>query len=169
MKRTLHLLHGFTVILLLSGCLGYQLGGSRPEDIHSVHIAPVLNRSSESSIELEVTKALRARIQFDGRMQLRNSADAADAIIDVTITKSSVTPIAFRSDIGTTAQLYRLRIDAVATLKDAETGEILSSSETYGEATFPFESDLTSSKRNAHPRAAEDITRFLIDDLIERW
>lgn len=169
MKRIFHLLHGFAATLLLAGCMGYQLGGSRPEGVESVHIAPVVNHTSEPAIELQVAKALRERIQFDGRMQLVDRAEDADAIMETTLVDFNLTATAFRNDRRTTAEQYRMRVDAVATLKDAETGKALSSSKTYGEATFPFESDLTSSKRNAHPQAARDLARFMVDDLIERW
>ena len=149
--------------------MGYQLGGSRPEGIETVHLAPVINATTESAIELQVTHALRQRIQFDGRLKLRNSSDSADAIIEVKLTDYSLTAIAFRDDLRTTPEQYRMRITGTATLKDAETGETLSESTTYGETRFYFESDLTTSKRNALPKAAQELAKFMVDDLIERW
>ncbi len=169
MKRSIHLFSGLMTLLLLTGCLGYQLGGSRPEGIETVYIEPVINQTSESAIELQVTHALRQRIQFDGRLQLENSADKADAIVEVTLSDYTLQAIAFREDLNTTAAQYRLRITGVATLTDAQTGEFLSESKTYGEARFFFESDLTTSKRDALPVAAQELAKFMVDDLIERW
>jgi len=169
MKRSIHLFSGLTALLLLVGCMGYQLGGTRPEGIETVHVAPVVNTTTESAIELQVTHALRQRIQFDGRLKLLNSPENADAVIEVELTDYKLTAIAFRDDLKTTPEQYRLRITGTATLKDAGTGETLSESKTYGEARFFFESDLTTSKRNALPRAAEEIAKFMVDDLIERW
>jgi hypothetical protein len=151
------------------GCLGYQLGGSRPEGINSVYMAPVINQTTEPAIELQVTHALRNRIQFDGRMKLENTEENADAVIEVKLINYRLQPIAYRKDRTTTPASYRLRITATAELKDRESGKVLSSSKTYGEATFDFVSDLTTSKRNAHPAAAKDIANYMIDDLIERW
>lgn len=149
--------------------MGYQLGGTRPEGVETVYMAPVVNETTEPAIELQVTEALRQRLQIDGRLKLKNTAEAADAIMEVTLTNYRLTAIAFRDDLKTTARQYRLRITGVATLADAKTGKTISESKTYGESTFTFESDLTTSKRDALPRAAQEIAKFMVDDLIERW
>ena len=169
MKRRIHLLNTLAATLLLSGCMGYKLGGSRPEGIETVSMAPVVNATTEPAIELQVTHAMRQRIQFDGRLKLVNSTQNADAIIEVTLTKYDLTPIAYKDDLKTTPDMYRLRITAEAELKNAKTGESLSKSDTYGEATFKFVGDLTSAKRDALPRAADEIAKFMVDDLVERW
>lgn len=155
--------------LLLTGCMGYRLGGSQPAGVSTVHLAPVVNKTSEPAIELQVERALRERIQFDGRLQLANAPDQADAIIEVTLSSYRLRAIAFRDDLKTTPDQYQLRISANAALKDTGSGEILSKSETYGETRFFFESDLTTSKRMALPAAAEELAKFMVDDLIERW
>jgi hypothetical protein len=169
MKRNIYLLNCLTATLLLSGCMGYQLGGTRPDGIEIVYMAPVINKTTESAIELQVTSALRQRIQFDGRMKLENTAENADAVIEVVLSDYRLTAIAFRNELKTTAEQYRLRITGTATLTNTKTGEVLSESKTYGETTFLFESDLTTSKRDALPRAAQELAKFMIDDLIEQW
>ncbi len=169
MTRRIHLLNGCTALLLLSGCMGYKLGGSQPAGIETVAVAPVINTTTEPAIEIEITRAVRQRIQFDGRLKLVNKPENADGMIEVKLTSYSLTPIAFRSDLSTTPEQYRLRIDAVAELKDTQTGEVLSTSKTYGEANFEFKADLTSSKRDALPGAAKELAKFITDDLIEQW
>ena len=169
MKRRIHLLNTLAATLLLSGCAGYNLGGSQPEGIQTVTMAPVVNATTEPAIELQVTHALRQRIQFDGRLDLVNSENSADAIIEVTLTQYDLSPIAYKEDLKTTPDLYRLRITGKAELKNTKTDKVLSTSATYGEAVFKFSGDLTSAKRDALPRAAEEIAKFMVDDLIERW
>ena len=169
MKRRIHLLNCFAATLLLSGCMGYQLGGSRPEGIETVTMAAVVNKTTEPAIELQVTHAVRDRIQFDGRLKLLNGAGEADGVIEVVLTEYRLTPIAFSDEEKTTPEIYRLRITGTAQLKNTATGKILSESKTYGEATFPFEADLTSAKRDALPRAAAELAKFMVDDLIETW
>lgn len=149
--------------------MGYELGGSRPAGIQNVAVAPVVNQTHEPAIELEVTHALRQRLQFDGRMKLARAEHKADAVIEVTLTDYSLTPVAYRSDQRTTPELYRIRITGKARLKDTAAGTVISESETYGESVFEFTSDLTSSRRNALPEAAREIAKFMIDDLIEQW
>jgi len=169
MKKKIHLMTCVATTLLLSGCMGYQLGGSRPKGVETVALTPVLNKTGEPAIELQVSHAVRDRIQFDGRLKLVNGSDDADGVIEVILSNYDLTPIAFRSELKTTPEIYRLRINGTATLKRVETGEVISESSTYGEATFPFEGDLTSAKRDALPRAAAEIAKFMVDDLIESW
>ncbi len=169
MKRTVYLANSVAALLLLSGCMGYQLGGGRPAGIETVSVAPVVNQTSEPAIELQVTHALRERIQFDGRLKLVDSNDVADGIIEVTLVKYDLTPIAYLDKKRTTPQLYRLRVTGKAVLKRSDTGSVVSVSETYGEATLPFQSDLTSAKRDALPDAAAEIAKYMVDDLIEQW
>lgn len=169
MKRSIHLISCLLIIPLLSGCMGYQLGGTRPEGIKTVYMAPVVNKTHEPAIELQATKALRQRLQMDGRLELLDAPENADAVMEVVLDGYSLTAIAFNSDLRTTAEQYRLRIDATATLKSTKTGDTVSKSTTYGEATFHFQSDLTTSKRDALPAATEELAKFIVDDLAERW
>ena len=169
MKRCNYLLNGLLATLLFSGCMGYRLGGTHPKGVESVFVAPVINQTLESAIELQVTHALRQRIQFDGRLKLVDSPNEADAVMEVVLTDYFLSAIAFRNDFKTTAEQYRIRISASSILKDAQTGKAITKSETYGETTFFFESDLTTSKRSALPRAAQELAKFTVDDLVEQW
>ncbi len=169
MNRRTYLLNGLLATLLLTGCMGYQLGGTHPKGIKTVFVAPVINKTTEPAIELQVTPALRQQIQFDGRLKLVNSAEAADAIMEVVLTDYSLQAVAYRNDLKTTAEQYRIRITANSSLRNAKTQKIITKSKTYGETTFFFESDLTTSKRNALPRATQELTKFIVDDLIEQW
>ena len=169
MKKRLYLLNSLAATLLFSGCMGYQMGGSSLAGIDTVTMGAVINSTGEPAIELQITHAMRERIQFDGRMKLANEARNADAIIDITLTEYTLNPIAFSSKQRATPNVYRLRITGEAELRNSSSGEVLSASKTYGEATFEFQNDLTSAKRDALPKAANEIARFMLDDLIEQW
>jgi len=169
MKRRVYLVVCTCAISLLAGCAGYRLGNEGPAGIQTVSLAPVINKTNEPAMELQVTHALRERIQFDGRLKLANANDAADGIIEVTLTQYDLTPIAYRDQRRTTPQLYRLRIKGKAVLKRSDTGQVIATSDTYGDATVPFQSDLTSAKRDALPVATAEIAKYMLDDLIEQW
>lgn len=169
MRKRIFIIVNMAVAALLSGCMGYRLGGDRPAGIETVSVAPVINRTDEPAIEMQVTHALRDRIQFDGRLKLVDANDFADGIIEVTLSQYDMTPIAFSDEKASTPRLYRIRITGRAVLRRSDTGSMVSISETYGEATLPFQSDLTSAKRDALPAAAAEIAKFMIDDLIEGW
>lgn len=169
MKRRIYLATGLAAtLLLLSGCMGYRLGGSRPEGVERITLNPIVNKSGEPAIEQQLDHALRARLQFDGRLKLVD-AESADAAIDVTLTGYHLTAIAFRGDQRTTAKEYRIRLDASATLTNRKTGETISEAKNYGEAIFAFTSDLTSAKRSAARQVSDDLAKYLVDDLIEQW
>jgi hypothetical protein len=169
MKKRLNLLNCLAATLLLTGCMGYKLGGGKPAGINTVTMAPVINETSEPAIELQVTHAMREQIQFDGRLKLVNERANADAVMELTLTDYQLMPIAYRSELRTTPELYRLRVSGVAELRRISTGEVISTSQTYGESTFTFQSDLTTSKRDALPRAAQEIATYMLEDLIDQW
>ena len=168
MKRCIHLINTLLLTLFLAGCMGYHLEGTHPEGVRSVYLEPIINKTDEPAIELQMTHALRQRIQFDGRLKLVDHPAQADARLFVNLTRYKLHATAYNNDNETTPEQYRLRIDAQSTLEDSN-GKTLSSSKTYGEATFFFKSDLTSSKRNALPMATDELARFILDDLIEQW
>lgn len=171
MKRRLLLISCCSTALLLTGCMGYKLGGATHEGIETIAMAPVINHTSEPAIELQVTHAMRDRIQLDGRTKLVNKPENADAVIEIELTDYTMKPIAYKTQEGlrTTPDLYRLKIRGVAELRDTATGEVIASSKTYGESTFEFTSDITTSKRMALGPAASEIAKFMLDDLIEAW
>lgn len=169
MKRIILYLNSILGVLLIAGCMGYQLGGRTPDGIKTVAIKAIINQTGEPAIELQITEALLQRIQFDGRLALQSSPRNADAVITVILTNYKLTGIAFRDHDRSTPEAYRLRIDAEADLTSTATGEKIGHSRTYGETVFDFNADLTTSKRSALPRAAEELAKFMLDDLIESW
>ena len=169
MKKRLLLLNCMAASLFFTGCMGYKLGGGKPAGIDTVAMAPVINETAEPAIEIQITHAMRQQIQFDGRLKLVNERKNADAVIELTLTDYQLMPIAYRSELRTTPDLYRLRITGVAELRKISTGEVISTSQTFGEATFEFLNDLTTSKRDALPRAAQEIATYMLEDLIDQW
>ncbi len=149
--------------------MGYRMGGGSPAGIKTVAVAPIVNHTGEPALELQLAHALRQHIQFDGRLELANTEESADGVIEVALTQYDLQPIAYTDSDRSTPRLYRLRITGKAVLKRIATGTVVSSSETYGEALVPFQSDLTSSKRDALPEAAREFAKLAIDDLVEQW
>lgn len=154
--------------LLFCGCMGYQLGDTAPAGIKTVNVAAIINKTTEPAIEIKVSEAIRQRIQFDGRVEIEN-LKLADGIIQLTLTDYTTSALSYDKNKQTRAREYRATIRATATLKNRETGEIISEITTYGETTFPFDSNLTAAKRSALPRAAADLAKFTLDGLLEDW
>lgn len=158
-----------TIVLLLSGCLGYQIGGTTPDHIKTVALAPIINRTTEPAIEQPLTHAMRSFIQLDGRLTLTDTTQA-DAILEITLTRHQSQPIAYRSNQRDVApRFYRQTLTATARLRNTQTGELISESTNHGESLFEFTSDLSTSKRNTYADAADELARLLFSDLIETW
>src|SRR5512143_429480 len=95
-------LRGLRVILVLmtavgSGC-GYRLAGhgtGLPEDIRSVSIGKIANRSREYGIEKDFSFALEREIHVRRQYRVDEAPGAGDAVLSGTIRDVRVRPIAF--------------------------------------------------------------------------
>ncbi len=156
-------------LLLLTGCVGYQLGSMLPRGLQTVHIPTARNLTPEPLLEDEVTRAIIRACQNDGSLRLAD-AQTADAVLQVEVEGFELSPLAFDRDMRAQAREYRLTLTAVMALHWRETGEpIVPAQRVSGESTFPFDGDLASAKRIALPEAAEDLARIMITRLVETW
>lgn len=154
--------------LVLSGCAGYHVGSTLPKSVQTVSIQ-IANKTDEPSIEVAVMKALRAELQMDGRLAVA-SQDVADAVLNVTLKKFDLDPLAFNRKDGSLAEEYRMTLTASVVLSDAENNKvILENPVVLGEAEFPYIADLTSAKRGALPKAAADLARKIVSTTVTAW
>lgn len=154
--------------LLFVGCAGYQVGSTLPKSIQTVSLT-VKNNTQEPSIEVQAMKALRAEVQQDGRLSIRKTG-SADTVLSVSLTGYSLYPLAFDRTHGRLAREYRVVITATAVLSDAKTGKVLREiPNVVGDSEFPYNADLTSSKRGALPRASYDLARKVVSMTIAAW
>jgi outer membrane lipopolysaccharide assembly protein LptE/RlpB len=154
--------------LLLSGCAGYRVGSTLDPAIKTVSLS-IVNQTDEPSIEVAVMKALRAELQMDGRLVVR-SKETADVALTVTLNTFSLEALAYGYNEGSLAREYRMTIAASAVLADGETREvILESPVVRGETEFPYNADLTSSKRGSMPDAASDLARKVVSTVVTAW
>lgn len=159
----------FSVLaLILSGCAGYRVGSTLPKSVQTVSLT-IVNKTDEPSIEVAVKKALIAELQMDGRLEVR-PLEEADAALTVTLTKFDLDALAFNRLQGSLAEEYRMTLTAKAVLSDAQTSEvILESPVVRGEAEFPYAADLTTTKREALPKAANDLARKVVSTVVTAW
>lgn len=154
--------------LILSGCMGYQVGSTLDPKIRTVSLS-VVNQTDEPSIEVAVMKALRAELQLDGRLEVRSEAEA-DAALCVTLNRFELQALAFSRVQGSLAEEYRITLTASAVLSHAQSQEvILESPVLRGEGDFPYTADLTSAKRNGLPEAANDLARKVLSTVLTGW
>lgn len=172
--KLLKLLPRLALASVFAGCAGYQLGSTLPEGVETVFVQ-VVNETDEPSIEVEVMKAIRAEIQFDGSLQLANAGNDADAVMLVTLGNHHLSALAFDSDRGELAREYRQTISAsfvlyktggnVENLDDI----ILQSPSLRGDSEFPYVADLTTAKLGALPETAKDLARQVVSVVTSYW
>ena len=167
MNRFASLLLLLLLLLGSAGCASYQLGSMLPADIRTVHMPTCVNETSEPLIELDVTRAILSPIQMDGSLRLA-SADTADSILEVTLTRFWLDPVAY-SD-GSTANQYRMSITASVVLRrQSDDSVVVESPGLTGWYDLDFAGDLTSSKAVALRPAAEDLGRRIVNLMVQYW
>ena len=157
-----------SLFLILTGCAGYQVGSTLPENVQTVSLS-IVNQTEEPSIEVDIMKALRAEVQMDGRLQLVSSGEA-DAVLKVTLNDFKLEAIAFDRRRGSLAREYRMVLRASSVLYFTDSGEvILESPELLGESEFPYAADLTTAKLGALPEASADLARKVVSLVTTAW
>ena len=156
-------------LTVLNGCVGYQLGSMLPPDIKTVYVPIFVNDCDEPLIEIETTQATIRQIQQDGSLRVVN-LEQADAILDVELKSYKLEPVSFERNRETTANEYRIVIEADIILKRRATNEIIVQvPKVSGEADFTFDGDLSSAKERAFPEAARDLAHDIVESVVEAW
>jgi hypothetical protein len=154
--------------LIIAGCAGYRVGSTLDKSIKTVSLT-VINKTDEPSVEVAVMKALRAELQMDGRLEVRPQNEA-DVVLSVTLSKFEQNPLAFNRKQGSLAAEYRVTLSGKAVLCDAESNKVILETPSFqGESEFPYEADLTTTKRAALPEAASDLARKVVSLVVTSW
>lgn len=150
------------------GCMGYQLGSSLPDGLEVVHVPVFTNETDEPNLEVIATRATIAEFQRDGSLSI-GEENRADVILRARLTSFSLDPLRFERDDATTAQEYRMRIQADVQLIERRTGDVLVNRRVDGEQDFELTGDLSSAKRIHLPEAANDLATRIVRASTELW
>ena len=169
MKQWLILVLGMMLATGGTGCAGYRLGSMLPEDIKTVYVPTIVNKSSEPQVEADITQALIQDIQRDGSLRVVNQ-DQADTVLVVTLRSYTLEPVAYRTDQRTSAREYRIVLNASLLMTRRGTGAVVvEAPNVRGEFVFPVAGDLSSSKLRGLPQAAEDLAHNIVEKVVEVW
>ena len=157
------------LLLLTAGCANYRLGSMLPDDLKTVYVPTCKNETAEPLIEQDVTRAILAQIQMDGSLRVA-SADDADTVLEITLTKFWLDPVAYEAGKSSTANQYRMSIKASFVLRRrADNSVVVDSPSVTGWYDFDFAGDMTSSKNIALRPAAEDLGRRIVSQIVQYW
>lgn len=113
------------LVLVLSGC-GYHLVGEDvglPEDVHSLSVGTLTNRSREHGLEKTLAFAMEREIHERGHFRMEEDAAGGDAVISGTIRDVHVRPVAF--DANDQAVQYEIEMTVDLVLTRQRDGKVL--------------------------------------------
>jgi hypothetical protein len=147
-------------VLILAGCVGYQLGpsnGTRAGE-RSLSINPFVNQTLEPRLTDAVTQQLRKELQHDGTYQLSTHGES-DIVVSGIITHYDRLELSFAPQDSLTVRDYRLRLTAVVTARDRTSGRVLLDQPVTGTTLIRVGNDLSSTERQALPLLADDLAK----------
>lgn len=161
-----------SLLLTLSGC-GYALvgrGSNIPEDIKSVYLKPLENRTQRSQVEQALTRAVADELVTRQRFAVVSSEAEANAEIQGAVTGFAVTPVTFDQEGRATE--YEIAITAQITFKRVgPEGAVLWKSDRY---TFresypvnPSSAEYFDREDQAIEVASERFAETLVTNLLE--
>jgi len=157
-------------VLVFPGCGTYQLGSMLPSDIKTIYIPTFVNKTEEPMIETEITRSVMQEFQKDGSLKLASTPESADVILNASIVKYTLVPVAYDSQKTTTAQNYRLYLTCSIVVTRRTNGKVVvENPSVQGDALIPVIGDFTSSKRIGLTPAAQDLAQHLVNTVTEAW
>jgi hypothetical protein len=159
------------VFLLLTGCLGYQLGPVEPSALRDVHVIAVPtfeNKTLLPRIEVLITDSVIKQLQQDGTYRVANENNA-DAVLKAEITEIDRTPArSLRGNVLATTE-FNLTMHVRYKLETSSGTVLMPLAEVVGTTSFFVEADVTTDERQALPLAAEELAIHLVTQLSEGW
>lgn len=111
--------------LALAGC-GYHLAGEQlglPDDVHSLSVGTLVNRSREHGLEKNLAFALEREIHERGHFRMSEDPGGGDAVLSGTIRDLQIRPVAF--DANDEALQYEIDVILDLTLTRKDDGHVL--------------------------------------------
>jgi len=173
MSARVHLFRLLPIALaagLLAGCASYRLGTGSTAKFNTLFIAPIASDALIPQAQVLVTTQLREAFIRDGRITLVNSAEAAEAVLNVTLAGYSRSVAVSRPDDTGLARRFDVRLQARATLLDNRTKQALLSQRPLEVSRGVFtDSGLVPSEYQALPLLAEQIASEAVHAVLDTW
>lgn len=152
----------------LTGCANYRIGSTLPPSLRSVYVSPFINKTVEPNIETKIASSTRREFQRDGQLKVVE-ANEADMELAVVLLSYEVESLLYEKNNPGTTRRYRARITCHVDAKDNKTGETVVAGNVTGETTFPAVGDVVTARRNALDDVSKDLSRKIVDSVINAW
>ena len=155
------------LMMTLGGCgANYRWSGKVPQEYRTVFVPTLRNESDVMESGAVVSRQIAREIQREGTFRLKGEDDAA-LEIQGRILASSAGGAGYDRRSGMRLHAYMLTLKAEITVVDHHSGKLLIENRIYtGETTFTSGTDYSNAQRDATGRAADDLARKVVDDLL---
>lgn len=117
-RRLLSFLCPLVAACLFVGCANYQLGTDAVPKFATLYVAPVRTDVLLPQARVELTTRVREAFLRDGRVRLVNSAETADAVLELVIAGYQREAVVTRSDDTGLARRFDITLQSRATLRN---------------------------------------------------
>lgn len=162
------------VLILISftftGCITYSFtGASIPSGVNTIYIPffPDQSNSGLGDLGDQLNQVLINRFVNQSRLQLANTQDDADAVLDGVITSYSNRPFSISGDEQTGQN--QVSITVRATFKYASNEEPEWNTSFNGRATYDPAQNPIDGERNAALEALEQVANNMFNDAVSNW
>ena len=157
-------------LLAFSGCAHYHLGNGGKLTFKTLYVAPVVNASNLPQAIAIVSTELREAFLRDDRVTLVNSADEADAILTVRLTKYDRSVTAGQATDTGLARKFDITLSAEANLRDNRSGKFLFKKRPVDAVRqlFTDSGQLQSEYQNV-PLLAETLAKNILSATLDVW
>lgn len=165
--------------IFLNGC-GYRLGSTLPSNIKTISISTFKNLTPEPGVEMSITNEVINQFQIDGTVKVVEDEEA-DVKLEGEIVGYKREPLRFTGQDFREVSEYRLRLIVRLNLIDVKTNQPLWSDRVVeGETTYfvggSFRETertalgaLTNQERSQLPTLEEDLSRNVVESVVEAW
>lgn len=157
-------------VLGTAGCANYRLGTGATPAFRTLHVEPVGNRTLLPQAQPLVTTRLRETFARDGRTQLSNSPDAADATLVVVINDYRRDIAAVREGDTGLARKFNVTLGVTCTLRDNRTGRPIFENRAVSAVREVFtDSGQLQAEYQTLPILAEALALKIVHSTLDTW
>jgi len=168
MNMTRFILPAMLLALAMAGCkTTYQWTSKVPQELRTVSVPTFRNESDVTELGPVATRQLLREFQREGTFKIRDVGDAAIEVQGVIVNTSASRLAGDRMSNGRHFS-SRLTIVAKVSVIDKRRGQVVVDNKKYTAYTVYDDtpSDTLTSRRDASARAADDLARQIVDDIV---
>ena len=157
-------------LMLPTACANYQLGTGAKTKFATLFIAPVSSKVVIPQAQALITTQLREAFIRDGRISLADSADAADAVLTISLTSYDRTVAVSRADDTGLARRFDVTLQAQATLVDNQNKKTYFAERPLRATRGVFtDSGLVPAEYENMPLLAEQLAKETVHAVLDVW